>query len=103
MPDVLGSRVLKGAAYKVDSRERARHLDDAALLACAMEDLEVEESRWKDLTEGRIQIVYAEFEDPSHRSWLAFRDAYRTHSHDCLRILSSNPQTVQRRKDLGRK
>ena len=38
IPDVLGALVLKGAAYLEDSRERGRHLDDAAVLACAATD-----------------------------------------------------------------
>jgi hypothetical protein len=37
IPDVLGALVLKGAAYKADTRDRGRHLDDAALLSCALE------------------------------------------------------------------
>ncbi len=103
MPDVLGALVLKGAAYKADSRERERHLDDAALLACAMEDPEVEKPRLEGSDRGRIQMLYAALEDPSHRSWLAFSDARRTHGQDCLRILSANPQAAPARKGLGRK
>jgi hypothetical protein len=36
VPDVLGALVLKGAAYKTDPRDRNRHLNDAALLACTV-------------------------------------------------------------------
>lgn len=35
IPDALGALVLKGAAYREDPRDRSRHLDDAAILACA--------------------------------------------------------------------
>jgi hypothetical protein len=38
IPDVLGALVLKGAAYIEDSRDRERHIDDAAILACAVTD-----------------------------------------------------------------
>lgn len=38
VPDVLESVVVKDAAYLEDSRARERHLDDAAVLACAVSD-----------------------------------------------------------------
>lgn len=36
VPTVLGALVLKGEAYRQDDRDRDRHLDDAAILACAI-------------------------------------------------------------------
>ncbi|WP_240918718.1 hypothetical protein [Rhodococcus sp. 14C212] len=38
VPDVLGALVLKGAAFREDTRERGRHLDDAAVLACTLDN-----------------------------------------------------------------
>ena len=36
-PDVIGALIAKGAAYSVDQRDRARHLEDAALLLASIE------------------------------------------------------------------
>lgn len=38
IPNVRGALVLKGAAYREDSRDRARHLEDGVMLLACVED-----------------------------------------------------------------
>ena len=78
IPDVLGALVLKGAAYVEDSRDRERHIDDAAILACALTDPVADRTRmagsdqrriasWEGLTESRPSVM------DIHRDKLATR------------------------------
>jgi hypothetical protein len=70
IPDTLGALVLKSAAYKEDSRDRDRHLDDAAILACTIEDPSRDSERLESGRDrGRIQLLARELADASHRSW----------------------------------
>ena len=54
--DVLGALVLKGAAYVEDFRDRDRHLDDAAVLACAVTDPIGDRARMIGSDRRRIEV-----------------------------------------------
>lgn len=71
VPDVLGALVLKGAAYIDDTRDRGRHLDDAAVLACAATDPVGDRARMIGSDRRRITALWEVLQDESHRSWLA--------------------------------
>ncbi|MEN3225145.1 MULTISPECIES: nucleotidyl transferase AbiEii/AbiGii toxin family protein [Mycolicibacterium] len=71
VPDVLGALVLKGAAYIEDTRDRGRHLDDAAVLACAATDPVGDRARMIGNDRRRIAALWKALQDESHRSWLA--------------------------------
>ncbi len=71
VPDVLGALVLKGAAYMEDTRDRDRHLDDAAVLACAATDPVADRSRMIGSDRRRIAALWKALQDENHRSWLA--------------------------------
>ncbi|BBX28086.1 hypothetical protein GCM10009632_10440 [Mycolicibacterium alvei] len=71
VPDVLGALVLKGAAYIEDSRDRGRHLDDAAVLACAATDPVADRARMIGSDRRRITALWKVLKDENHRSWLA--------------------------------
>lgn len=71
VPDVLGALVLKGAAYIEDARDRGRHLDDAAVLACAATDPVGDRARMIGSDRRRVTALWKVLRDDSHRSWLA--------------------------------
>jgi hypothetical protein len=71
VPDVLGALVLKGAAYTEDSRDRDRHLDDAAVLACAVTDPVGDRGRMAGSDRRRILALWRVLKEENHRSWLA--------------------------------
>ncbi len=77
VPDVLGALVLKGAAYTADSRDRARHLDDAAVLACAVTDPVADRERRIGSDRKRLRALWNELQDVNHRSWIATGTAAR--------------------------
>jgi hypothetical protein len=92
IPNTLGALVLKGAAYREDSRDRRRHLDDAAVLAATFtEPLEVV-TELKGSDRSRIITLHQALADPLSPSWLMMEDKDRTHGQDALRILAANPQ-----------
>lgn len=86
IPDVLGALVLKGAAYVEDSRDRGRHLDDAAVLACAATDPVGDRARMGGSDRRRISALWTELKDENHRSWLATGDNARR-GRAALRVL----------------
>lgn len=86
IPDVLGALVLKGAAYVEDSRDRDRHLDDAAVLACAVTDPIGDRARMIGSDRRRIEALWKVLQDVDHKSWIATgTDARRARA--ALRVL----------------
>lgn len=71
VPDVLGALVLQGAAYIEDPRDRGRHLDDAAVLACAATDPVGDRARMIGSDLRRVTALWNVLQDGNHRSWLA--------------------------------
>jgi hypothetical protein len=89
IPDVLGALVLKGAAYVEDSRDRDRHLDDAAVLACAVTDPIGDRARMIGSDRRRIEALWRVLRDVDHKSWIATgTDARRGHA--ALQVLVSD-------------
>jgi hypothetical protein len=86
IPDVLGALVLKGAAYRGDSRDRGRHLDDAALLACAVTDPVGDRARMIGSDRKRIPALWTVLHELDHRSWIATGTNARR-GHGALRVL----------------
>jgi hypothetical protein len=88
VPDELGALVLKGAAYLGDrTRERTRHLSDAAVLAACITDHAGERARLKGSDRKRLGYLYAELNDPRHPAWLQLPEPLRVNGQDTLRIL----------------
>lgn len=102
IPDALGALVLKGAAYKEDSRARDRHLDDAAFLACTVENPSREAERLEGSDRGRIQLLSRTLEDASHRSWQLVPEELRGYGRDALAIMSREPSPAQQPRRMGR-
>jgi len=86
IPDVLGALVLKGAAYLEDPRDGGRHLDDAAVLACAVTDPVGDRARMIGNDRRRIQALWKVLQDLDHQSWIATGSASRR-GHGALRVL----------------
>jgi hypothetical protein len=89
IPDVLGALVLKGAAYTHDSRDQERHLDDAAVLACAVTDPIADRSRMIGNDQRRVRVLWKVLQDLDHRSWIATGRDAAARGHAALRLLAA--------------
>lgn len=87
VPDALGALVLKGAAYTTDTRDRGRHIDDAAVLACTVSNPVIERQRMIGNDRRRLQALWGILQDRDHRSWLATGDRARQ-GHAALAVMS---------------
>jgi hypothetical protein len=76
VPDELGALILKAAAYRVDTRDRDRHLNDAAVLAATITDHARELARLKGTDLARLRLVVKALEDSNHPSWLALSEQH---------------------------
>jgi hypothetical protein len=90
IPDLLGAFVLKAAAYGSDTRNKNRHLNDVALLACLFENTSEELSRLHGSDKKRIRLVESALSNPNHNSWMILPSDYRLKGQDSLRILGSS-------------
>ncbi|CAM5346081.1 Dephospho-CoA kinase/protein folding accessory domain-containing protein OS=Tsukamurella paurometabola(strain ATCC 8368 / DSM / CCUG 35730 / CIP 100753/ JCM 10117 / KCTC 9821 / NBRC 16120 / NCIMB 702349 / NCTC 13040) OX=521096 GN=Tpau_4265 PE=4 SV=1 [Tsukamurella paurometabola] len=91
VPDVLGALVLKGAAYRSDPRDRDRHLDDAAILACTVKNPVQHKKRMIGHDRSRVQLLWEALEDPGHRAWVAPGEPWATRGRSALEVLAANP------------
>lgn len=87
VPDTLGALVLKGAAYTTDTRDRGRHIDDAAVLACTVSNPVVERGRMIGSDMRRVQALWRVLQDRDHPSWIATGNLAR-HGHAALGVMS---------------
>lgn len=90
IPNALGALVLKGAAYREDSRDKDRHLDDAVVLCATIRKPLLTAAQLKGSDRSRILALHKELADPGHRSWQLLEPGDRTPAMDALRILASN-------------
>lgn len=89
VPDELGALVLKSAAYQTDTRDRGRHLQDAAVLAACITDHSTERGRLAGSDGRRITRVAKALADPRHPVWIMLDEPHKTAAQDTLRILSA--------------
>lgn len=90
IPDQLGALVLKGAAYLVDSRDKARHLQDAAALAATVTDHAGVRARLTGSDPKRIRALAGGLSSPAHPAWLSLAERQRTAGRDTFRLLLSD-------------
>jgi len=90
IPNALGALVLKGAAYREDSRDRDRHLDDAVVICATLRTPLVTAAQMKGSDRSRVLSLHKELADPGHRSWQLLDPADRTQAMDALHILAVN-------------
>jgi len=82
VPSVLGSLILKAAAYQVDSRERERHAADAAFLVSLISDPLDLAGQLKGSDRKRLRVLNTLIGSRSHPVWASLgaiaSDAYAT-------------------------
>lgn len=74
LPSVIAALGLKGAAYTADSRDPERHLRDAAVLACCIDDPATVAAKVQGSDRGRIQRLWLELRPRHHPAWLLIDD-----------------------------
>lgn len=78
VPDELGALVAKGAAYLVDNRDRARHLDDAAVILASVSDAsELAYDTMSANDRRRLRAILENLGDEGHSSWVNLDPANR--------------------------
>jgi hypothetical protein len=88
VPDELGALVLKCAAYIADSRDRDRHLFDAAVLAACITNHAGERERLTGNDRKRIRHLAEQLKNPQHPAWRPLSSDHQQLGQDTLRILS---------------
>jgi hypothetical protein len=87
-PDVLGALVGKGAAFMVDSRDRGRHLEDAAVLLASIESVGGLDLALNASDRKRLGVIASELTDPLHQGWLILDDAQQSRGQRNLALLT---------------
>lgn len=80
--------ILKAAAYQTDSRDKERHLRDAALLLAVIEDPYAERAGLTGSDRLRLQNLVRTLPDGA-REWLAVPEGWRANGQTALRILAA--------------
>ncbi|MFF1555540.1 hypothetical protein ACFVX3_31425 [Rhodococcus erythropolis] len=92
LPTVLGALIPKGEAHLRDSRDKQRHLDDAAILASTIVNPIVE--RKAPMTRHdpfRLRTLATALKDPHHPSWLMVPEKRRRRAHTALQKIAERP------------
>lgn len=87
VPSAFGAVILKAAAYLTDSRDKRRHLQDAALLLAVIEDPYVEREQFAGSDKARLQVLREALPD-SAREWRLLPEEWRSNGQTALRILT---------------
>lgn len=88
VPSPFGAVILKAAAYQTDSRDRDRHLQDAALLLAVIEDPYAEREQFAGSDRSRVRILARALPD-SAVQWLRLPANARIDGQTSLRILNA--------------
>lgn len=87
VPSPFGAVILKAAAYQTDSRDKERHLQDAALLLAVIEDPYVERDQFVGSDKARLQVLVRALPDGA-REWRSLSAEWRANGQAALRILT---------------
>jgi len=88
VPSPLGAVILKAAAYQTDSRDRERHLQDAALLLAVIEDPYIERDQLAGSDRSRLQMLAGALPE-SAAPWRTLPADARANGQTALRILNA--------------
>ncbi|ANC32468.1 hypothetical protein [Isoptericola dokdonensis] len=88
VPNVFGALILKAAAYRTDSRNPERHLQDAAALLCCLDDPFAIRETFAGSDRQRIATLTRKLPDDS-RYWNAIPGEARREGQAALRILTN--------------
>jgi hypothetical protein len=87
VPRPFGALILKAAAYVTDTRDRDRHLADAAVLLACVEDPVAEREQLAGSDRARLQVLERELTD-SHSVWLQMERGDADRARAVLRFLT---------------
>jgi len=87
VPSPSGAVILKAAAYQTDSRDRERHLQDAALLLAVVEDPYAEREQFAGSDRSRLQTLARALPD-STAQWRTLPADVSANGQTALRILN---------------
>lgn len=88
VPRPFGALILKAAAYATDSRDRDRHLFDAAALLACIEDPFDERDNFTGSDRRRVATLEKAL-TPDHGAWRQLPSAYRADAQSALTILAT--------------
>lgn len=92
VPRPFGALILKAAAYTTDSRDRERHLFDAAALLACVDDPFAERTELTGSDRRRIATLVSHLTD-DHAAWRALPEHHRTQARLALDILGDPVRT----------
>ncbi|GCE44338.1 hypothetical protein Rhow_008759 [Rhodococcus wratislaviensis] len=81
-----------------DPRDRGRRLDDAVVLACAIEDPVTDRVRMRGSGRGRVRALVEVLAGPGRRSWLSMPVQRRRRGRVALLLLVQEPRTRASRR-----
>lgn len=87
VPSPFGALILKAAAYQTDSRDRERHLRDAALLLAVIEDPYALREQFAGSDKSRLTAIARALHD-GNRAWRALPADRKADGQAALRILT---------------
>jgi hypothetical protein len=87
VPDAFGALILKAAAHRTDTRDRERHLADAAVLLACVDPFEERTSSGSD--RSRLLYLQRQLADPTASAWLQLPADARRDGHVALDLLCS--------------
>ncbi len=88
VPSAFGAVILKAAAYQIDSRDRERHLLDAALLLAVIEDPYAERKQFSGSDKRRLQTLLEALPEDAPE-WRTLPVERRMDGQVALRILTA--------------
>lgn len=88
VPSPFGAAILKAAAYLTDSRDKERHLQDAALLLAVIDDPHAERVGLAGSDRRRLSALTMALPDDA-REWRTLPEPWRTNGQTALRILTA--------------
>ncbi len=89
VPRPFGALILKAAAYTADSRDRERHLFDAAALLACIDDPFAERGEFGGSDRRRLTTLATHL-DKGHPAWRALPEKHRTQAQLTLNVLAQN-------------
>ena len=87
VPDAFGALILKAAAHKTDTRDRDRHLTDAAVLLACVDPFEDRTASGSD--RSRLLHLREHLADPTTPAWLPIPADARRNGQAALELLCS--------------
>lgn len=85
VPDAFGALILKAAAHRADTRDRDRHLTDAAVLLACVDPFDERPPSGSD--RSRLLHLRKHLADPTAPAWLLLPEDARRNGRAALDVL----------------